>query len=160
MSESESAVLYELHGPVAWMTINRPENRNALSRDVREGLWSGYRRFASDQDAAVLVLTGAGDRIFCAGGDLNEVSGERLQLPPTDFVPTPASGLTTSSLGHNIEIDKPVIAAINGATYAGGFLLAQACDLCIAASHARFAASAAGNFLRSSLKTSIDTGPV
>lgn len=126
------AVRYELQRGVAWMTIDRPDNRNALSRDVREGLWIGFRRFAADTEARVLVLTGAGDRAFCAGADLKEMAIEGLQLPPDDYLPV---------LGHNFEVDKPVIAAVNGAAYAGGFLLVQACDLCVAASHARFAIS-------------------
>ena len=65
-----AVVCYELEGPVAWLTIDRPEARNALSAVVRAGLWAGVRRFCVDDDAAVLVLTGAGDQAFCAGGDL------------------------------------------------------------------------------------------
>ena len=125
-----AVVVYELAGPVAWLTINRPEARNALSAAVRAGLWDGLRRFNDDQDALVLVLTGAGDKAFCAGGDLKEMASERLEIPPPDFLPQP---------GRNIEVAKPVIAAVNGVAYAGGFLLAQSCDLCLAADSALFA---------------------
>jgi enoyl-CoA hydratase/carnithine racemase len=124
------AVLYELESAVAWLTINRPETRNALSQDVREGLFEGIRRFNADDAAKVLVLTGAGDKAFCAGGDLKEMAATTLGVPPPDFVP---------QLGRNIEVDKPTIAAVNGVAYAGGFMLAQMCDLCVAASTARFA---------------------
>jgi enoyl-CoA hydratase/carnithine racemase len=129
MSVNE-VVRYELDGPVAWLTIDRPEARNALSADVRAGLWDGVRRFADDTEAAVLVLTGAGDRAFCAGADLKEMSETALEVPPPDFLP---------QLQRNIWLDKPTIAAVNGVAYAGGFLLAQMCDLCVAADHARFA---------------------
>ncbi|HEX3788853.1 MAG TPA: enoyl-CoA hydratase-related protein [Pseudonocardiaceae bacterium] len=124
------AVGYELRGPVAWLTINRPAARNALSRAVRAGLYAGAHRFNEDDAAKVLVLTGAGDRAFCAGGDLKEMAEDALTVPPPDFVP---------QFGRNIEIDKPTIAAVNGVAYAGGFLLAQSCDLCVAADTARFA---------------------
>ncbi len=123
-------VRYEVARGVAWLTIDRPEARNALSRAVREGLWDGVRRFNADDQAAVLVLTGAGDRAFCAGGDLKEMASTSLQVPPPDFLP---------QFGRNIEVPKPTIAAVNGVAYAGGFLLAQSCDLCIAAESARFA---------------------
>lgn len=126
------ATIYELDGPVAWLTINRPEARNALSRDVREGLFAGFRRFEADAGARVLVLTGAGDRAFCAGGDLKEMAEDQLKVPPLDFVPQP---------GRNLQVSKPVIAAVNGVAYAGGFLLAQNCDLCVAADSAKFAIS-------------------
>jgi enoyl-CoA hydratase/carnithine racemase len=76
------------------------------------------------------VLTGAGDRAFCAGGDLKEMADTALTVPPVDFVP---------QFGRNIAIDKPTIAAVNGVAYAGGFMLAQNCDLVIAAESARFA---------------------
>lgn len=121
---------YEVVNGVAWLTIDRPEARNALSRDVRDGLWEGTRRFVADDHAAVLVLTGAGESAFCAGGDLKEMAETSLQVPPPDFLP---------QFGRNIEVDKPTIAAVNGVAYAGGFLLAQQCDLVVAAEHARFA---------------------
>jgi len=123
-------VRYEVTSGVAWLTIDRPEARNALSASVREGLFSGVRRFNDDESAKVLVLTGAGDRAFCAGGDLKEMADTALAVPPLDFVP---------QFGRNIQIDKPTIAAVNGVAYAGGFMLAQNCDLCIAAESARFA---------------------
>jgi enoyl-CoA hydratase/carnithine racemase len=123
-------VRYEVVNGVAWLTIDRPEARNALSKPVREGLFSGVRRFNDDESAKVLVLTGAGDRAFCAGGDLKEMADTALTVPPLDFLP---------QFGRNIAIDKPTIAAVNGVAYAGGFMLAQNCDLCIAAESARFA---------------------
>ncbi|WP_020658314.1 enoyl-CoA hydratase/isomerase family protein [Amycolatopsis benzoatilytica] len=123
-------ISYEVSDGVAWLTINRPEARNALSKEVREGLWDGTRRFVADESAAVLVLTGAGDRAFCAGGDLKEMAETALEIPPPDFLP---------QFGRNIDVPKPTIAAVNGVAYAGGFLLAQQCDLVVAAEHARFA---------------------
>jgi enoyl-CoA hydratase/carnithine racemase len=123
-------VTYELRGPVAWLTINRPQARNALSSAVRDGLFAGTRRFNDDAGARVLVLTGAGDKAFCAGADLKEMAEAALRVPPPDFAPV---------FGRNITVDKPTIAAVNGVAYAGGFLLAQSCDLCVAADTARFA---------------------
>jgi enoyl-CoA hydratase/carnithine racemase len=75
-------VRYEVLDRVAWLTIDRPEARNALSAEVRAGLWAGVRRFNDDDAAAVLVLTGAGDRAFCAGGDLREMADGALTVPP------------------------------------------------------------------------------
>jgi enoyl-CoA hydratase/carnithine racemase len=123
-------VLYDVVDEVAWITINRPEARNALNTVVREGIFAAFHRFRDDNEAKVAVLTGAGDQAFCAGGDLKEMAAMKLEVPPPDFVP---------HLGVNIHVDKPVIAAVNGAALAGGFLLAQMCDLCIAAEHAQFA---------------------
>jgi enoyl-CoA hydratase/carnithine racemase len=125
-------VTYEVIDGVAWLTIDRPEARNALSRDVRDGLWSGTRRFVADDSAAVLVLTGAGEKAFCAGGDLKEMAESSLEIPPPDFLP---------QFGRNVNVPKPTIAAVNGVAFAGGFLLAQQCDLVVAAHHARFAVS-------------------
>jgi enoyl-CoA hydratase/carnithine racemase len=123
-------VLYERTGPVVWVTMNRPEARNALNRALREGLFSAIRRFDADPDAMVLVLTGAGDLAFSAGGDLKEMADTSLEVPPPDFLPR---------LGYNVHTAKPVIAAVNGVAYGGGFLLAQMCDLCIASDNASFA---------------------
>jgi enoyl-CoA hydratase/carnithine racemase len=127
---ADTPVRYGVTRGVAWLTIDRPEARNALSRDVREGLFAGVRRFNADDAAKVLVLTGAGDKAFCAGGDLKEMADTALTVPPPDFLP---------QLGRNIDVVKPTIAAVNGVAYAGGFLLAQQCDLVVAAEHARFA---------------------
>jgi enoyl-CoA hydratase/carnithine racemase len=122
-------VRYEREGAVAWVTIDRPEARNALSAAVRDGLWDATRRFNDDDGARVLVLTGAGDRAFCAGGDLKEMAETSLAVPPPDFAPI---------FGRNIDVPKPTIAAVNGVALAGGFLLAQMCDLVVAADHATF----------------------
>jgi len=123
------AVQYDRVGPVAWVTIERPEARNAINTAVREGLFAAAERFNAD-DAAVLVLTGAGDVAFCAGADLKEMSAMALEVPPPEFLPV---------FGRSIKVDKPTIAAVNGVAFAGGFLLSQMCDLCVAADHARFA---------------------
>jgi len=130
--DNEEAVTYDVKNGVAWLTINRPEARNALNKAVRDGLWEGVRRFNGDTAAKVLVLTGAGEKAFCAGGDLKEMADVSLTVPPPDFLP---------QLGRNIEVPKPVIAAVNGVAFAGGFLLAQQCDLVVAADTAKFAVS-------------------
>ncbi len=121
---------YKRVGFVAWLTMNRPEAANALNAELRAALKAGFERFVGDDQARVLVLTGEGDRAFSAGGDLKEMADTGLGVPPVDFVPQP---------GRTIVVDKPMIAAVNGVAYGGGFLLAQSCDLCIAAQHARFA---------------------
>ena len=123
------SVCYEVRNGVAWLTINRPEARNSLSKAVRDGLFAGVRQFNDDDTAKVLVLTGAGDKAFCAGGDLKEMSASALTIPPVDYVP---------QFGRNITVDKPTIAAVNGVAFAGGFLLAQTCDLCVATTTAQF----------------------
>ena len=132
MTSDSTVVTYEVVDRVAWMTINRPDARNALSEQVRDGLWEHTRRFADDDSAAVLVLTGAGEKAFCAGGDLKEMAETSLEIPPPDFLP---------QFGRNVEVPKPTIAAVNGVAFAGGFLLAQQCDLVVAADTARFAVS-------------------
>jgi enoyl-CoA hydratase/carnithine racemase len=121
--------LYDVEDGVAWLTMNRPEAHNALSKDLRDGIRDGFTRFRDDGTAKVLVLTGAGDKAFSAGGDLKEMAETQLKVPPPDFIPY---------LNRTIQVDKPVIAAVNGVAYGGGFLLAQMCDLCLAADHARF----------------------
>ncbi|MCV7054319.1 enoyl-CoA hydratase/isomerase family protein [Mycolicibacterium gilvum] len=123
------SVTYGVRNGVAWLTIDRPEARNSLSNAVRQGLFEGVRRYNDDDTAKVLVLTGSGDKAFCAGGDLKEMSAEGLTIPPVDYVP---------QFGRNIEVDKPTIAAVNGVAFAGGFLLAQTCDLCVASTTASF----------------------
>lgn len=123
------SVSYDVRNGIAWLTIERPEARNALNKAVRDGLFDGVHTFNADESASVLVLTGAGDKAFCAGGDLKEMSADGLTIPPVDFIP---------QFGRNITVDKPTIAAVNGVAFAGGFLLAQSCDLCVATTTAKF----------------------
>lgn len=130
VTEASGAVLYEIHEPgIAVITINRPEQRNALSREVRSALWSAWQRFEDDAEARIAILTGAGDKAFCAGGDLKEMVETGMKVPPRDFIPSPY---------ENLHLSKPTIAAVNGVAFAGGWLIAQDCDLCVASSKARF----------------------
>ena len=123
-------VLYETADQVVVITINRPDKRNALNAAVRQGLWEAWRRFEADEHARVAILTGAGDKAFCAGMDLAEMSEAKRGVPPPDLIP---------DLGGNITISKPTIAAVSGVAYAAGWRLAQMCDLCVAGVSARFA---------------------
>lgn len=128
---ADEAILYTVdESGIAVITINRPEQRNALSRDVRDGLFAAWARFEGDASARIAILTGAGDTAFCAGGDLKEMVETGLKAPPRDMFPVPYETVTLS---------KPTIAAVNGVAFAGGWMIAQACDLCVAATSARFA---------------------
>ncbi|MFE6862050.1 enoyl-CoA hydratase/isomerase family protein [Nocardia sp. NPDC057668] len=132
MGESVSdAVLFEAKdNGVAIITLNRPETRNCLSKEIRAGLFAAWDRFEHDPALRVAILTGAGTKAFCAGGDLKEMVETAMTVPPRDMFPVPYD---------TVELSKPTIAAVNGVAYAGGWMLAQACDLCVAASTARFA---------------------
>ena len=125
------AVLFDAREDgIAVITLNRPEARNALGKDIRAGLFAAWDRFERDAALRVAILTGSGDKAFCAGGDLKEMTELRLAVPPRDMFPVP---------GDNIELTKPTIAAVNGVAFAGGWMIAQACDLCVASTRAQFA---------------------
>jgi enoyl-CoA hydratase/carnithine racemase len=127
----KEAVLFEdREDGIAIITLNRPEQRNALGRDIREGLFAAWDRFECDPALRVAILTGAGDKAFCAGGDLKEMVERQLAVPPRDMFPVP---------GDTVELSKPTIAAVNGVAFAGGWMIAQACDLCVASTEAKFA---------------------
>ena len=125
------AVTYALRDDgIALITINRPDQRNCLSREVRDGLRSAWARLEAYGGARIAILTGSGDKAFCAGGDLKEMVETELKVPPRDMFPVPY---------ENITLSKPTIAAVNGVAFAGGWMIAQACDLCVASTTAKFA---------------------
>jgi enoyl-CoA hydratase len=125
------AVLFDARPDgIAVLTINRPEQRNCLSKDVRDGLFAAWDRFEKDPALRVAILTGSGDKAFCAGGDLKEMVETQLRVPPRNMFPVPH---------ENIRLTKPTIAAVNGVAFAGGWMIAQGCDLCVASTAAKFA---------------------
>ncbi len=120
-------VTYERRGAAAVLTIDRQERRNAVDGPTAERLSEGYRRFVEDDEARVLVVTGAGEIAFCAGADLKAIEslGPRLELEE-------------GPLGFTRLISpKPTIAAISGWCLAGGLELALWCDLRIATEDSR-----------------------
>jgi enoyl-CoA hydratase len=119
------------HDNVLVLTLNRPDQRNALNVELRTALRDALDRFDLDDSLRCAVLTGSGTA-FCAGGDLKEMADTQMAVPPENsFV----------MLGSKGRLGKPLIAAVNGYAMAGGFLLAQDCDLAIASEEATFAIS-------------------
>ncbi len=123
-------VLYEKRDAVAYVTVNRPEVMNALHPPARAELEQVWEDFAADDSLWVAILTGAGERAFCAGSDLKyrvtEADQQALRGP---------AGQPNRALERCL---KPVIAAVNGYAVGGGLELALSCDIIIAAEHAQF----------------------
>jgi enoyl-CoA hydratase/carnithine racemase len=131
MSSDSAGVLYEVEKGTAWLTLNRPERRNALSDDLVEELGALLDRAMSDDEVRAVVLTGAGTA-FCAGADLKKGGGGAVSSGPNPFV---------AILKQMREGPKPVIAAVNGAAFGGGVGLVAAADVAIAADDVRFSFS-------------------
>jgi enoyl-CoA hydratase len=130
MLMTEDVLLVDRDGPVATLTLNRPDAMNALSSALRDALARAFRALQDDPEIRVVVVTGAG-RVFCAGYDLKELAagatGERVDSAASDMADAMA------------DFAGPIIAAINGHAITGGFELALACDVLIASDRARFA---------------------
>ena len=121
-------VTVDLHGPVVLVSLNRPRQRNALNYEMRVALRTAFDQYEQNSELRCAVLTGIGPA-FCAGGDLKEMASTTMASPPEEM------SLLLSSKGY---VTKPVIAAVNGFALAGGFRLAQECDICLAADSASF----------------------
>lgn len=126
-------IIYEKKGRIAYITINRPEVLNALHPPAHAELWTAWSDFRDDPEIWVAILTGTGERAFSTGRDLKyqaEHSGDAraaLAKDPGGF----------GDATHRIECYKPMIAAVNGFALGGGLDMALACDIIIAADHAK-----------------------
>lgn len=127
---TERLVQVEKRGPVGIATLNRPEKHNAMSAALGKQLYDAIEAFEADDEIAVIVLTGAGERAFSAGGDMTEV---RNRMGPNG---TSGSGPNTSERVRTCS--KPVIAAIRGICYGGAAHLAISCDIRICGDDTRF----------------------
>ncbi len=124
-----SAVERERRGHVEILTINRPEARNAINGDVTAAMSAALDEVTGDDDCWVVVLTGAGDKAFCAGMDLKAfASGQGASIIDAHGF----AGITRRAF------PKPIIAAVNGSALAGGCEIMLSCDLVVAAEHAMF----------------------
>lgn len=128
MAYHHISVVHE--GPLTIITIERPEARNALNAPAQLELGAAFDDFARDDAQWVAILTGSGDKAFCAGHDLKQqAEGGGLETSPSGF----------AGLASRHDLAKPVIAAVNGVAMGGGFEAVLACDIAVAAPHALFA---------------------
>ena len=126
------SVIYEIRDRIAYVTINRPEAYNACDQPTYDRLADVWTDFARNDEAWVAILTGAGDKAFCAGSDIKK-NFNSLPDPAESF-----AGAGRGDLMRGLEIWKPVIAAVNGHCNGGGLEQALSCDIRIASDNAQF----------------------
>ncbi|ANB61718.1 enoyl-CoA hydratase [Anoxybacteroides amylolyticum] len=124
------AVLYTIENGVAWITLNRPQAANALSVTLLNELQQLIRELKFAKNVRTVIVTGSGEKVFCAGADLKERAG----MNETEVRQTVA--LIRDTINAFEQLPQPVICALNGSAFGGGLELALACDIRIAADHA------------------------
>jgi enoyl-CoA hydratase len=134
-------LLYDQDDHVVTLTYNRPDQRNAVNRKMNTELHHAWQRFRDDDDAFVLVITGAGDSTFCAGWDLADAAS-LTEAPDYEFFKRSIWN-SPGECGYTRRVDifKPVIAAVNGYAFAAGLETAMLADIRIAAENAEFGAT-------------------
>lgn len=118
---NDSLVLYETRDGIAYITLNRPQALNAVNEEVVEGLRAAWIRYNASDDRCAVVL-GAGDRAFCAGLDMRNTPKEYWRCIP----------------GIGVQVDKPIVAAVQGHCIGAGYVLTQMCDIAVATESATF----------------------
>ena len=132
------SIRFECEGAVALLTIDRPKVHNALDFETSDALVDAWLRFRDDDALRVAILTGAGERAFCAGADLRGVGDFYKTLTSAERLRRSEQLPGLGGITKNLAIDKPIIAAVNGYCLAGGLEIALACDLRIASENANF----------------------
>ena len=127
-------VLTTIHDGVAVITLRRPEAMNALDAEMRAQLRDAWDQVAQDPAVRCVVLPGAGDKAFCAGADL-----KKTMPPPESFAQLAFSGSGQAPMTAGMDMDTPIVCAINGDVFGAGLELALACDIRLASRGARFA---------------------
>ncbi len=124
-----AGIRYEHHGSVRLITIDRPQKMNSLDFAANDELVAAWREFDRDDSARVAVITGAGDKAFCAGADLKTYTMAFARTPAPEFRARFTNGPGFGGITRNLDVDKPIVAAVNGYAISGGFELALACDV-------------------------------